>query len=429
MAYKQKIIFILLGIITIPVLLEITLTSAGLIYKRYRINNYNKVIESRDGFVRVLCLGDSFTFGIGAPKGYSYPEQLQKILDNNSNKKYIVYNMGIGGQNSSQLLKNLEKNIQKFHPDVILIMTGINNDSNFAGSNYFLFKDRSFRTSLYRLDAFLSNAKSYRLLKFFLLTIIQRTKHDGNMYRGAESFKSQPPKEISGEVTDILIKKGEEYKKVAKFYEAQFKIGLAIDEYKKAIELNPYDDNAYYLLGSIYLHRCQDMDKRARLLLAVDSFKESVRINPSNESVREDLYAAYYRLGENKKAVEELKAIHSLNPKNEMVNALLIYGLPAYQDMGVFKMMLVDDLDNIITLLYSKKIRLMLVSYPESWPNDILREVAGRSRIPFINNQSVFEQKLSIRGNRREDFFAEDGHCNADGYKIIAENICKILDE
>jgi lysophospholipase L1-like esterase len=78
--------------------------------------------------VRVACVGDSITLGVGADSGKSYPSQLQAILGN----KWQVKNFGLGGRT---LLKKGDypywinqgfKDAQNFKPDVVIIMLGTN---------------------------------------------------------------------------------------------------------------------------------------------------------------------------------------------------------------------------------------------------------------------------------------------------------------
>lgn len=78
--------------------------------------------------VRLACIGDSITQGVGAAKGKSYPAQLQELLG----PKWKVGNFGISGRT---LLKKgdlpywNEKAYQKalaFKPDVVIIMLGTN---------------------------------------------------------------------------------------------------------------------------------------------------------------------------------------------------------------------------------------------------------------------------------------------------------------
>ncbi len=127
--------------------------------------------------------------------------------------------------------------------------------------------------------------------------------------------------------------------------------------------------------------------------------------------------------------MEELTALRMINPDNETVNALLDRGLPEYSDMDVFKKTLKYDLTNIASLLKYRKIKLILLNYPGAWVNETLKEIVEDKKIPFIDNQLIFEQKRlsDNNGYKREDYFAEDGHCNANGYKIIAETINKAL--
>jgi len=141
MRLRQRLFLVTFGLLSAFLLLEVGLCLSGWIYYSCRIKNQVDHLDYENS-IRILCVGDSFTFGTGASKGYSYPEQLQRILDNNSSKKVMVYNGGIPASNSSQLFKNLENNIQRCSPDIIIAMTGLNNNKHLAESNYFLFKKK-----------------------------------------------------------------------------------------------------------------------------------------------------------------------------------------------------------------------------------------------------------------------------------------------
>ncbi len=78
--------------------------------------------------VRVACVGDSITQGVGAEKGKSYPSQLQALLGD----KWQVKNFGVSGRT---LLKKGDhpywnekafKDAQDFKPEVVVIMLGTN---------------------------------------------------------------------------------------------------------------------------------------------------------------------------------------------------------------------------------------------------------------------------------------------------------------
>lgn len=74
--------------------------------------------------IKVACIGDSITFGVGAKnrKTLSYPAQLQKILG----EKYAVMNCGKSGIKMTNYLKGWQKRITDFQPDIVTIKLGTN---------------------------------------------------------------------------------------------------------------------------------------------------------------------------------------------------------------------------------------------------------------------------------------------------------------
>ncbi len=74
------------------------------------------------GVRRVLCLGDSCTFGAGIP----YPELLQKILDARAPGKFQVLNGGVIGYTSVHGLEWMERDLAPLAPDVVTIYYGWN---------------------------------------------------------------------------------------------------------------------------------------------------------------------------------------------------------------------------------------------------------------------------------------------------------------
>jgi negative regulator of replication initiation len=89
--------------------------------------------------------------------------------------------------------------------------------------------------------------------------------------------------------------------------------------------------------------------------------------------------------------------------------------------------MLKYDLGNIIALSASKNVRLMIQTYPACLSNGTLRQMAIMNGLPFVDNEAMFDDLVSLKGYKRQDYFAEDGHCNANGYRVIAQNIYGVL--
>ncbi len=85
-------------------------------------------VEAFKGKIKLACVGDSITQGVGAAGGQSWPDQIQKLLG----EKWEVKNFGVSG---STLLNTGDKPYQKegafkkaleFTPDVVVIILGTN---------------------------------------------------------------------------------------------------------------------------------------------------------------------------------------------------------------------------------------------------------------------------------------------------------------
>lgn len=75
----------------------------------------------------VLCVGDSFTYGIGAsgPES-SYPAVVGRELSARFGETWSVANEGWPGRNSRELLFNLGAQIDRRAPDAVCILVGVN---------------------------------------------------------------------------------------------------------------------------------------------------------------------------------------------------------------------------------------------------------------------------------------------------------------
>jgi lysophospholipase L1-like esterase len=79
------------------------------------------------GNVRVLCLGDSNTYGIWVERSQAYPQQLEALWNERAAPpKLEVLNVGVPGTNSSRLVRELPEMLDAFAPDILIIMVGVN---------------------------------------------------------------------------------------------------------------------------------------------------------------------------------------------------------------------------------------------------------------------------------------------------------------
>lgn len=83
----------------------------------------NKEIKTAkpDSIYRILCLGDSWTFGWGVNVEESWPMQLETFLKNKEYKHIEIINCGRPGQYTTTHKKYLAELIPKLQPDLILL--------------------------------------------------------------------------------------------------------------------------------------------------------------------------------------------------------------------------------------------------------------------------------------------------------------------
>lgn len=78
--------------------------------------------------LEVVALGSSSTQGYGATSPFhSYPAELLRVLQESyPSIKVTVYNRGIGGQDVTQMLERLERDVFAEHPDLVVWQLGTN---------------------------------------------------------------------------------------------------------------------------------------------------------------------------------------------------------------------------------------------------------------------------------------------------------------
>lgn len=124
----------------------------------------------------VLCVGDSFTWGIGAPADKSWPAQMQALLDAHYPGQYAVLNRGMAGANSTQALEPLQEQIDALRPNLILACTGSSNvcanqygAPHASKSSSSAFSDALFRLRVYKLVRWLATLPSVQDARYDLL--------------------------------------------------------------------------------------------------------------------------------------------------------------------------------------------------------------------------------------------------------------------
>lgn len=107
--------------------------------------------------IRVACVGDSITAGLGAEKGKSYPSQLQALLGDG----YKVGNFGVSGRtllskgDKPYIKEKAYQDALAMKPDIVIIMLGTNDTKpqNWKFEKEFEADYRALVQSFKRLDS------------------------------------------------------------------------------------------------------------------------------------------------------------------------------------------------------------------------------------------------------------------------------------
>jgi len=326
----QKITLIIFGLFLTLVLIETGLRLGGFVLsslQEYR----NRISISKKGAYHIMCLGESTT-------ARQYPSFLEETLNQrNIGIKFSVIDKGILAVNTSCILAQLESNLNEYHPHMVVTMMGINDSGDHlpyeaVSNSKIICLFRSFRT--------------YNLARLLWLHILTKAKEMGF----SKSHKDrQPVKRLQSNLLNIGLK--ESYTEEINSYEASLKKAIDLnpknddaytrlgwfyrdqgthsqveDSFKKAIELNPKNDGAYVGLGWLY-------QTQGKLSQAEDSFKKAIELNPKNDGAYVGLGWVYQKQDKFPQAEDSFKKAIDLNPKNDVAYTKL-GGL--YQAQGKF---------------------------------------------------------------------------------------------
>ncbi len=110
---------------------------------------------------RVLCLGDSNTYGLWVDKGQTYPDVFQSSWNAHHDSRIQTVNLGYPGTHSAQVAAEFAQVIAVLRPQAVLVMVGVNDLWSAAQPRY----ERS------PLERWLDTASRHsRLIRFLAAT-------------------------------------------------------------------------------------------------------------------------------------------------------------------------------------------------------------------------------------------------------------------
>jgi len=276
--YKKSFI-VITGFVFGLVLLEFFLRIFGIFYYSCNDKNFEK---GRMNYT-VLTIGDSYTYGIGSKNGKTYPAQLESLLNTKTKKKFKVSNAGLNGENTAQVVENLEKDISMYHPDLIIFLTGGANFWNFYG--YY----KPIYNILYKI-------KVFKLFKLIYKNIVEKK------YINAKSG-------YSIDSHDYLLK----------------------NENRKFINLS----NRYRFYIAKYRNKGANYMQSREFIKAIEWFKGASFKEPHNYSYIEGIVYSYLLINKHNEAINVLLDAINMNKNNVRLYSLIgfVYSIiPDYKE-------------------------------------------------------------------------------------------------
>jgi tetratricopeptide (TPR) repeat protein len=324
---KYKFSLILLGVILAFVLLECALGLLSFICSKIYLPEF-KPVRPADEAAVIVCLGDSFTYGLGAGYKNSYPVQLEDILNKKAGRgKFKVFNLGIPGSNSSMVVSRLEESIKKFKPDLVIVAIGANDTWNKTevGLNAEIQHIKS--------KMFMAKLRSFNLVKLIWINLRQKMSvflpREKMIWRDKQRFADTSAEKTEWSEVAVykftardsrsyeLIKKGNDFRSQSDFERA------------KACYLQVLENDADNPKGILELSRCYKL--AGEYGKAIDLLGRAIRSGREDPQLFAELDDIFILLGNLQKAVNFYSALLKEMPENLRIKKQLS---KAYVDLG-----------------------------------------------------------------------------------------------
>ena len=297
--FGQKTALIIFGLILSIVLLELGLRLGGFAFTFLQERYNSRLSRQKDSYI-ILCLGESTTAMGGK---YSYPRQLEKILNEKHRElKFQVINKGLPAANSTTIIAQLEKNLRKYHPHLVITMMGINDTEDPSAYSAHAAPEKS---------PFWEEFRVYKLARLLREHIIYRMKKLTACRRKVIDEKATEIEPVdSGAYADsdlTQLAEVDNYEKITML--------------KEKIRLNPRPPWPYIMLGNLYRDN-KKYEEAERL------YKKAIRINPKYYQIYIELGKLYGLQEKWKEAENAYREVIKNDPNNDVAwkTLALCYG-------------------------------------------------------------------------------------------------------
>lgn len=427
------------------------------------LQEYRNIASVRQkGTYLIMCLGESTTADGPGP----YPDQLENVLNQHDiGIKFVVVNKGVPTINTQYILKHLQENLDKYHPDMVVTMMGMND-------KYIKYYEgiQDANTTLF------NTFKTYKFARLIQKNILEKEKRHGFYKTEVQAKPDTLPSYDSAPHKATAVHTGPGWVDIVRgwFYREEGKNLPDEKVYQKAIKLNPQDTDAYAALGWLYMRerkyrqakeifqQAANLNSRnsrvyfgigllhkgwGEYIQAEEAFEKAISLDPVDDTACVELGWIYMHTNNYAKAEGLFKAAIRSNPKREKMYRALI---ELYRQIGdnrsaaeysmlKSKLRLPDDSSTDLTrrnylelkkILDQRKIKLVCVQYPVRALRPLKKIFEGQDGVLFVDNENIFKDALQQASYSEYfiDMFAGDfGHCTVKGNHLIARNIADVI--
>ena len=446
----QRIVLILLGCFLAIVVLEGLLRLGGFVLALRQEWGNRSAFSSAEGY-RILCIGESTTFG---GEG-SYPSQLEEILNaaSENKKNFKVINKGIPGVGSEHIINEVPKWLNEYQPQVVVAMIGINDHvvwvpftkPNSDPWTRFIGNSRVYKLLFWLRNSLARRLKSWNTIKSsdpkplagdaaqtVQLPDVDPPKDKDNFELTMDALKSAPEyfKKIYG-VAQVLAATGDlagseklvrqilemdvdplliEFcrKKLADLLWFQRKYEDLTELLGERLRGNPNDPYAIDFIIRLCSKSSAEVLVRKMIGLLIDEFPQTIAYY--------DIYSGC--LGEASKDGESAAAF---NEKARQLRRQFVNPMTK------------RSYARLIDVVSQRHLPLVAVQYPLRDVSDLaqmIESLGTEARVYFVDNRPSFRKAVgeSTYNSLFTDRFAGDfGHCTPEGNKLLAENIAQVI--
>lgn len=467
----QALLLVLLSALLLESLLQI-----GHAIVVYRFSGGVEPEQPAEGLPRILCVGDSFTYGIGAGTAEAaYPATLERLLRDEWGIESEVQNAGWPGQNSFEVWEKLAGQLASRAPSIVSILVGTNDQWQPASRADPAAEARS-NAPQFRLEW--RTVRLFRLVRAALRaragSTASRAPVEGNapgpspadrphvladrVYELVESGRRSDAEELTARIGRLYVENPDRPHADAfmRALSSTGESGVAEDFARALVQDDPDLPFAWQILGWAAVER-GDHDEAisaferlieqanhpnwragairalAKVLFIADRDPDRA-IRLSLESVllddRPDLAVVPLRHSLHPLTVDQLDAaIASLDAgASDRARLRSVVELFASDDLLEIY---AHNLERMVDLVQEAGATPLLLTYPQCTESisEVAKRVALTTGARLVDVCSRFREELEARPH--EELFIADGHCTAAGYalmaRLVAEAVAPIL--